>query len=82
MQESSLKGIREYPAESRAAKAIRETFESGRPITYIRADDERRVAGILREVAQTLAVPGFHARLDLELDRRDAPRGRGDPASH
>jgi AAA+ superfamily predicted ATPase len=57
MQESSLKGIREYPAESRAAKAIRETFESGRPITYIRADDERRVAGILREVAQTLAVP-------------------------
>src|ERR1039458_7357347 len=57
MQESSLKGIREYPAEGRAAKAIRETFESGRPIAYIRADDEQRVASILREVAQAPAVP-------------------------
>jgi SpoVK/Ycf46/Vps4 family AAA+-type ATPase len=42
--------------ESRAAKTIREVFESGRPLTYIRSAEEQRVAKILREVAQGLSA--------------------------
>ncbi len=38
-------------AESRAAKAVREIFESGRPLTYIRSAEEQRVVRILAEVA-------------------------------
>jgi len=37
--------------ESRAARTIREIFESGRPLTYIRTPEEQRVARVLREVA-------------------------------
>ena len=37
--------------ESRAAKVIREIFESGRPLTYIRSSEESRVARVLMEVA-------------------------------
>jgi len=42
--------------ESRAAKMIREVFESGRPLTYIRSSEEQRVGMILREVG--LRLPG------------------------
>jgi len=35
--------------ESRAAKIIREIFESGRPLTYIRSAEEQRVAKVLGE---------------------------------
>ena len=44
-------------SESRAAKVIREIFESGRPLTYVRSTEEQRVAKILREVAARLAAP-------------------------
>jgi SpoVK/Ycf46/Vps4 family AAA+-type ATPase len=37
--------------ESRAAKTIREVFESGRVLTYIRTTEEQRAGRILREVA-------------------------------
>src|ERR1017187_2912549 len=37
--------------ESRAAKMVREIFESGRPLTYIRSSEEQRVGRVLREVA-------------------------------
>jgi hypothetical protein len=40
--------------ESRAAKTIREIFESGRPLTYIRSSEEQRIARILKEVSQNL----------------------------
>src|ERR1700722_20382932 len=40
--------------ESRAAKTVREIFESGRPLTYIRSSEEQRVARVLREVSQNL----------------------------
>src|SRR5580704_9820503 len=36
--------------ESRAAKMVREIFESGRPLTYIRSSEEQRVGRVLREV--------------------------------
>ena len=40
--------------ESRAAKLIREVFESGRPLTYIRSSEEQRVGSVLQEVAGNL----------------------------
>jgi AAA+ superfamily predicted ATPase len=43
--------------ESRAAKLIREIFESGRPLTYIRSAEEQRVGKVLREVGGQLASP-------------------------
>src|SRR3984885_1941448 len=41
-------------SESRAARTVREIFESGRPLTYIRSSEEQRVARILKEVAGAL----------------------------
>jgi len=38
-------------AESRAAAMIREIFQSGRPLTYIRSTEEQRIGRVLREVA-------------------------------
>jgi SpoVK/Ycf46/Vps4 family AAA+-type ATPase len=43
--------------ESRAAKTIRQIFESGRPLTYILSSEEQRVARVLKEVAETLRLP-------------------------
>ncbi len=40
--------------DSRAVKMIRDVFESGRPLTYIRTSEEQRVALVLRELAKTL----------------------------
>lgn len=45
------------PAESRSARAVREVFESGRPLTYIRSSEEQRVARILQDVASGLGLP-------------------------
>ena len=42
-------------AESRAAKTIREVFESGRPLTYVRTSEEQRVGRVLREVSLRLS---------------------------
>ena len=44
-------------SSSRAARTIREIFESGRPLTYIRSAEERRVAKLLRAVSATLSDP-------------------------
>ncbi len=41
--------------ESRAAATIREIFESGRPLTYIRSAEEQRVARLLSDVARRMA---------------------------
>ncbi|MGP0072490.1 MAG: AAA family ATPase [Bryobacteraceae bacterium] len=43
--------------ESRAAKTIREIFESGRPLTYILSPEEQRVARVLKEVAGARSLP-------------------------
>jgi SpoVK/Ycf46/Vps4 family AAA+-type ATPase len=45
------------PAESRAAQTIREIFESGRPLTYIRSAEEQRVGRLLIEVGLRLQPP-------------------------
>src|SRR5579872_3464718 len=44
--------------ESRAAKMIREVFESGRALTYIRSAEEARVTAVLREVGGGLLASG------------------------
>ncbi len=44
-------------AESRAAKILREAFESGRPLTYVRTSEERRAGRVLREVGLRLFAP-------------------------
>jgi AAA+ superfamily predicted ATPase len=41
--------------ESRAAKILREVFQSGRPLTYIHTTEEQRVANVLQEVALSMA---------------------------
>ncbi len=43
--------------ESRASRTIREIFESGRPIAYIRSSEEQRAAALLHEVARRLPAP-------------------------
>lgn len=45
-------------AESRTAKMIREVFESGRPVAYIRSAEEQRVVRVLREVSRRLSGSG------------------------
>ena len=45
------------PVESRAAKTIREIFESGSPLTYIRSSEEQRAGRVLREVGIELFGP-------------------------
>jgi len=48
-------GIVEQAAESRASKMLREIFESGRPLTYVRSAEEQRVARVLDEVSRRLS---------------------------
>jgi SpoVK/Ycf46/Vps4 family AAA+-type ATPase len=59
--------------ESRAARTIREIFESGRPLTYIRSAEEQRVGRLLGEVGRSLtastAVPVIHWSLTEGLQR-------------
>ncbi len=45
------------PVESRAAKTLREIFQSGRPLTYIRSAEEQRIGRLLREVGRALYAP-------------------------
>src|SRR6202521_1906230 len=42
--------------ESRAAKMLREIFESGRPLTYLRCAEEQRAARLLGEVSRGLSA--------------------------
>src|SRR5450759_1681792 len=44
-------------AESRAAQILREVFESGRPLTYVRTSEEQRAGRVLREVGLRLFAP-------------------------
>jgi AAA+ superfamily predicted ATPase len=44
--------------ESRAARLIRDVFESGRPLTYVHSAEERRVATVLAEVGMKLRGQG------------------------
>jgi SpoVK/Ycf46/Vps4 family AAA+-type ATPase len=75
------------PAESRASRILREVFQSGRPLTYVRSPEEQRVGRVLREVALHLAgsasVPvwtwslteGMHRDGQTIEEGADTPRG-------
>jgi len=39
-------------SESRAAQSIRESFQSGRPLTYVHSSEEQRVVRVLEEVSR------------------------------
>ncbi len=43
--------------ESRAARELREVFESGRPITYIQSSEEMRIDKLLHAVSKRLFTP-------------------------
>ena len=45
-------------AESRASRMLREVFESGRPLTYVRTSEEQRAGNVLREAGQRLTGAG------------------------
>jgi hypothetical protein len=52
-----MKKATKFPAvESRAAKVLREAFESGRPLVYIHTSEEQRVGNVLREVGQRFSA--------------------------
>ena len=63
--------------ESRAAKTIREIFESGRPLMYIQSSEEERVSRVLRE----LGAPVWTWSLTegLRRDSDPAEPGTADP---
>jgi hypothetical protein len=63
------------PVESRAAKAIREIFDSGRPLTYIHSAEEERVGKLLREAGGD--VPIWTWSLTEGLSRNGAASERG-----
>jgi SpoVK/Ycf46/Vps4 family AAA+-type ATPase len=81
--ESSAIGV--LKPESRAARTLRELFESGRPITYIRSAEEQRIARVLREVAPRLAygepasVWTWSLTDGLRRDGGEQLAGTGDP---
>jgi SpoVK/Ycf46/Vps4 family AAA+-type ATPase len=60
-------------SQSRAANTIREIFQSGRPLTYIRSAEEQRVGRILRDVAKGLhssnALPVWTWSITEEMHR-------------
>jgi SpoVK/Ycf46/Vps4 family AAA+-type ATPase len=70
--------------ESRASRTIREIFESGRPIAYIRSSEEQRAAALVREVAQRLPAPApqvwqWTLTDGLRRDSEEAITGTRDP---
>jgi SpoVK/Ycf46/Vps4 family AAA+-type ATPase len=88
-QKSVPGGVGEVPApvESRAAKMVREVFDSGRPLTYIHSAEEHRVARVLQEVAAgwtgSAALPvwtwslteGMRSLTETVIPETGSPRG-------
>ncbi|MEO8596218.1 MAG: AAA family ATPase, partial [Candidatus Solibacter sp.] len=71
-------------AESRAAKMLREIFESGRPLTYVRTPEEQRAGSVLRAAGQRMsgsAVPVWSWSLTsgLSLNGAAPQTGTHDP---
>jgi SpoVK/Ycf46/Vps4 family AAA+-type ATPase len=71
--------------ESRAGKLLREIFESGRPLTYVRSTEEQRVARVLREVSlrmdasAPLPIWTWSLTEGLRREDGDAMAGANDP---
>ena len=70
------------PVESRASKMLREVFESGRPLTYVRSGEEKRVGTVLREAGLRLgglAVWTWSLTEGMRSDRDGAKPGTEAP---
>jgi SpoVK/Ycf46/Vps4 family AAA+-type ATPase len=63
--------------ESRAAKLIREIFESGRPITYVHTPEEQRMGNVLREMG--LPVWTWTLTAGLQCDGGGVQPGTANP---
>lgn len=63
--------------ESRAAKTIREVFESGRPLTYIRTSEEHRVAKVIQDVNARLGSDVWTWTLTEGMLRDDGSKQPG-----
>jgi AAA+ superfamily predicted ATPase len=69
--------------ESRAAQSIRESFQSGRPLTYVHSPEEQRVAHVLEEVSrggldsQPLPLFTWSVTEGMRRARGDAEAGAG-----
>lgn len=63
--------------ESRAARTIREIFESGRPLTYVRSAEEQRIAKVLCEIAASLPAPVWAWSLTEGMRRDGGPAATG-----
>ena len=64
---------------SRAAQSIRELFESGRPLIYVRTSEEQRVAGALVEVAAGTPIWTWSVTEGLRCGNGDAEAGTPSP---
>ncbi len=69
----ALPDIATKSSESRAAKMVREAFESGRPITYIHSTEEQRIAKVLTELShgKFAGTPVFTWTLTNGMRSRD-----------
>src|ERR1035438_621187 len=83
---SSMEPTTHSPAaESRAARMLREVFESGRPLTYVRTSEEQRAGRVLREVGLRLFAPTplpvwtWSLTEGMHRDGEVAKRGTHDP---
>jgi ATPase family associated with various cellular activities (AAA) len=63
--------------ESRAARTIREIFESGRPLTYVRSAEEQRIAKVLCEIGASLYAPVWTWSLTEGMRRDGGPAETG-----
>jgi SpoVK/Ycf46/Vps4 family AAA+-type ATPase len=80
----TVNGSGRQSVESRAARTVREIFESGRPLTYILSPEEQRVARVLKEVAgaqRSLPVStwslteGMRTENGAPVEGTESPRG-------
>lgn len=77
----------EIPVHSRAATALLEIFESGRPLVYVRSAEEGRVADLLRNAgrqlraSKPLPVWTWSLTEGLSSDERRAQAGGHDPGN-
>lgn len=77
----------EIPVHSRAATALLEIFESGRPLVYVRSAEEGRVADLLRNAgrqlraSKPLPVWTWSLTEGLSSDERRAQTGGHDPGN-
>ena len=75
MASHSIEPTQKLPVESRAARTLREIFESGRPLTYVRSAEEQRVERVLHEVAAGTPVWTWSITEGLRQDGQPAEPG-------